>query len=153
VTTKELSSFYIHSDMPALQRRSSANKMRPPTSLKADIQPTNARDRLSAPSSRINRTENEATTTQTPEDSAAHDPRRYVIHSNEQSDRSPRVRGLGWIGKGMRNDIRARAPWYFSDWTDAWNYRVIPATWVSASLASPPAHCSTASNVILIVCV
>jgi hypothetical protein len=25
-------------------------------------------------------------------------------------------------------DIRARAPWYISDWTDAWNYRVVPAT-------------------------
>lgn len=29
----------------------------------------------------------------------------------------------------MRNDIRARAPWYWSDWMDAWNYRVIPSTW------------------------
>ena len=28
----------------------------------------------------------------------------------------------------MRRDIAARAPYYISDWTDAWNYRVIPAT-------------------------
>jgi boron transporter len=38
---------------------------------------------------------------------------------------------LRWIrrlGSGIINDIRARAPWYISDWTDAWNYRVIPAT-------------------------
>ncbi|KIY46913.1 hypothetical protein FISHEDRAFT_46372 [Fistulina hepatica ATCC 64428] len=32
------------------------------------------------------------------------------------------------LGAGIRNDIRARAPWYLSDWTDAWNYRVVPAT-------------------------
>ena len=30
--------------------------------------------------------------------------------------------------RGIVLDIRARAPYYFSDWTDAWNYRVIPAT-------------------------
>ncbi|KAJ7695721.1 HCO3 transporter family-domain-containing protein [Mycena rosella] len=38
---------------------------------------------------------------------------------------------LGWIrnfGSGISNDIRSRAPYYLSDWTDAWNYRVIPAT-------------------------
>lgn len=32
------------------------------------------------------------------------------------------------FGAGIIADIRARAPWYLSDWTDAWNYRVIPAT-------------------------
>jgi hypothetical protein len=32
------------------------------------------------------------------------------------------------IGAGIVRDIRARAPWYWSDWKDAWNYRVIPAT-------------------------
>ncbi|KAF8264730.1 HCO3 transporter family-domain-containing protein [Lactarius quietus] len=32
------------------------------------------------------------------------------------------------IGTGILRDIRARAPWYWSDWTDAWNYRVLPAT-------------------------
>jgi hypothetical protein len=35
----------------------------------------------------------------------------------------------GW-GSGMKNDIVHRLPYYGSDWTDAWNYRVIPATWV-----------------------
>ncbi|KAL5482708.1 hypothetical protein ACEPAI_9302 [Sanghuangporus weigelae] len=29
---------------------------------------------------------------------------------------------------GIIQDIRSRAPYYVSDWTDAWNYRVIPAT-------------------------
>ncbi|KAI0718217.1 anion exchanging protein [Cerioporus squamosus] len=32
-----------------------------------------------------------------------------------------------FIGRGIIGDIRARAPHYFSDWADAWNYRVIPA--------------------------
>ena len=32
------------------------------------------------------------------------------------------------IGAGIFRDIRARASWYLSDWSDAWNYRVIPAT-------------------------
>ncbi|KIP02729.1 hypothetical protein PHLGIDRAFT_283464 [Phlebiopsis gigantea 11061_1 CR5-6] len=29
--------------------------------------------------------------------------------------------------RGITRDIRARAPYYVSDWTDAWNYRVVPA--------------------------
>ncbi|EKM75911.1 hypothetical protein AGABI1DRAFT_45748 [Agaricus bisporus var. burnettii JB137-S8] len=31
-------------------------------------------------------------------------------------------------GRGIYMDIRARAPWYISDWIDAWNYRVVPAS-------------------------
>ncbi len=30
--------------------------------------------------------------------------------------------------RGMVHDIRRRAPYYLSDWTDAWDYRVVPAT-------------------------
>lgn len=30
--------------------------------------------------------------------------------------------------RGMVNDIRRRAPYFWSDWRDAWDYRVIPAT-------------------------
>ena len=30
--------------------------------------------------------------------------------------------------RGIVNDIRRRAPYYWSDWVDAWDYRVIPAT-------------------------
>jgi len=30
--------------------------------------------------------------------------------------------------EGMINDIKRRAPYYLSDWTDAWDYRVVPAT-------------------------
>jgi len=32
------------------------------------------------------------------------------------------------IGAGILNDIRSRIPYYASDWVDAWNYRVVPAT-------------------------
>ncbi|KAK6849853.1 hypothetical protein PG995_013686 [Apiospora arundinis] len=30
--------------------------------------------------------------------------------------------------RGMVNDIRRRAPYYWGDWRDAWDYRVVPAT-------------------------
>ncbi|CAG8939524.1 unnamed protein product [Penicillium salamii] len=30
--------------------------------------------------------------------------------------------------RGMVNDVKRRAPYYWSDWTDAWDYRVVPAT-------------------------
>ena len=30
--------------------------------------------------------------------------------------------------RGLHDDLCRRAPWYASDWRDAWDYRVIPAT-------------------------
>ena len=30
--------------------------------------------------------------------------------------------------RGMLNDIKRRAPYFWSDWKDAWDYRVIPST-------------------------
>lgn len=30
--------------------------------------------------------------------------------------------------RGMINDVRRRLPYYWSDWVDAWDYRVVPAT-------------------------
>lgn len=30
--------------------------------------------------------------------------------------------------RGMINDIKRRAPYYWNDWTDAWDYRIVPAT-------------------------
>ncbi|KAJ5467689.1 hypothetical protein N7475_005441 [Penicillium sp. IBT 31633x] len=30
--------------------------------------------------------------------------------------------------RGMINDVKRRAPYYWSDWIDAWDYRVVPAT-------------------------
>ena len=35
---------------------------------------------------------------------------------------------FGCLGMGIILDFRARAPWYWSDWVDSWNYRIIPAT-------------------------
>lgn len=35
---------------------------------------------------------------------------------------------FGYPGQGIYKDVRGRLPYYLSDWTDAWNYRVIPAT-------------------------
>ncbi|KAE9407396.1 hypothetical protein BT96DRAFT_809571 [Gymnopus androsaceus JB14] len=32
------------------------------------------------------------------------------------------------LASGILLDIRARSPYYAKDWTDAWNYRVVPAT-------------------------
>lgn len=33
-----------------------------------------------------------------------------------------------WLFRGMVNDVRRRAPFYMSDWTDAWDYRIVPST-------------------------
>ncbi|CED82769.1 anion exchanging protein [Phaffia rhodozyma] len=35
---------------------------------------------------------------------------------------------LGYPGRGMWNDLKSRSPYYVSDWVDAYNYRVVPAT-------------------------
>ncbi|OJT09962.1 hypothetical protein TRAPUB_13560 [Trametes pubescens] len=32
-----------------------------------------------------------------------------------------------FFGRGIIRDLKARSPYYASDWTDAWNYRVVPA--------------------------
>lgn len=37
-------------------------------------------------------------------------------------------RWFRYIGYGVYNDLRSRLPYYKSDFTDAWNYRVIPST-------------------------
>ncbi|KAF3358011.1 Bloom syndrome protein [Verticillium dahliae VDG1] len=46
---------------------------------------------------------------------------------------SPANNGSGkwWhvrLFRGMINDVRRRAPYYGTDWKDAWDYRVVPAT-------------------------
>lgn len=46
-------------------------------------------------------------------------PRRYLGHLTQFARK---------LGAGIFQDIRARVPWYLSDWTNAWNYRVVPAT-------------------------
>ena len=41
------------------------------------------------------------------------------------------TKGPWWkihLFRGMVDDLRQRLPYYLSDWTDAWDYRVVPAT-------------------------
>lgn len=60
-------------------------------------------------------------------------------HQHRSQHRSGRTnsaeRGAGGDGwwkihffRGMVNDVRRRAPYYWSDWRDAWDYRVVPST-------------------------
>jgi hypothetical protein len=46
---------------------------------------------------------------------------------SRKSNRTPKWWKIR-LFRGMINDVRRRAPFYVSDWTDAWDYRVIPAT-------------------------
>jgi hypothetical protein len=57
-----------------------------------------------------------------------------LTHDHAHAQRPVWQRLLRGIGSGMRNDLRNRAPYYWSDWGDAWNYRVVPATWVCVVL-------------------
>ncbi|KAM4056220.1 HCO3- transporter family protein [Hirsutella rhossiliensis] len=54
-------------------------------------------------------------------------------HPPSLADRPSAARGkCAWwkvhLFRGMVNDVRRRAPYYASDWLDAWDYRVVPAT-------------------------
>jgi hypothetical protein len=47
------------------------------------------------------------------------------------SNRGKHTKAKWWeitLFRGMMNDVKRRAPFYVSDWTDAWDYRVVPAT-------------------------
>lgn len=52
--------------------------------------------------------------------------------SDPGRDRVPSERQQRWwrvgLFRGMVNDFRRRAPYYWDDWKDAWDYRVVPAT-------------------------
>lgn len=52
--------------------------------------------------------------------------RRASTVASAQSSQSKwwRVR----LFRGMIMDVKRRAPYYWSDWTDAWDYRILPAT-------------------------
>lgn len=51
---------------------------------------------------------------------------------SRSSMRSKKRRDPRWwkvrLFKGMIDDVKRRAPYYWSDWRDAWDYRVVPAT-------------------------
>ncbi|KAJ3823406.1 anion exchanging protein [Lentinula raphanica] len=54
-----------------------------------------------------------------------------TIQTSKTSDRVTHGPVISWATKlasGIILDVRARAPYYVKDWTDAWNYRVVPAT-------------------------
>jgi boron transporter len=56
---------------------------------------------------------------------------RLSREDTRQSRRSTVSKDAWWrtrLFSGMINDIRRRAPFYWSDWKDAWDYRVVPAT-------------------------
>jgi hypothetical protein len=47
------------------------------------------------------------------------------------NEAAPRRGDVWWkvhLFRGMVKDVRRRAPYYASDWLDAWDYRVVPAT-------------------------
>ncbi|CAK7274203.1 hypothetical protein SEPCBS119000_006052 [Sporothrix epigloea] len=52
--------------------------------------------------------------------------------SSDHNTALARGRRAAWwkvrLFRGMANDVRRRAPYYLCDWTDAWDYRVVPAT-------------------------
>jgi hypothetical protein len=53
------------------------------------------------------------------------------LSNTESHHNSPRTPEKWWkihLFRGMMNDIRRRAPYYASDFTDAWDYRVLPST-------------------------
>ncbi|OCT48352.1 putative transporter [Cladophialophora carrionii] len=57
---------------------------------------------------------------------------RLSEHISRQPTRSSSRRVRKWYKirwfKGITDDLKRRAPYYWSDWKDAWDYRVIPAT-------------------------
>ncbi|KAJ5902630.1 hypothetical protein N7495_003158 [Penicillium taxi] len=48
-------------------------------------------------------------------------------HGAAASTQSPKWWHV-YLFRGMINDVKRRAPYYLSDWTDAWDYRIVPAT-------------------------
>lgn len=52
---------------------------------------------------------------------------RELTRASTRSSSKRRWWRILWF-RGMYNDIRRRLPFYWSDWKDAWDYRVIPAT-------------------------
>jgi hypothetical protein len=53
----------------------------------------------------------------------------------------------------MVNDVRKRAPYYLSDWRDAWNYRVVPATvYMFFAKSVPTTRSGTLSVVAVMRC-
>ncbi|KAL2256260.1 hypothetical protein VTK26DRAFT_1923 [Humicola hyalothermophila] len=59
------------------------------------------------------------------------DPEAHTPRGREHGGRRRTGPDAWWkihLFRGMVNDVRKRAPYYWSDWKDAWDYRVVPAT-------------------------
>ncbi|KAB8274036.1 HCO3 transporter family-domain-containing protein [Aspergillus minisclerotigenes] len=59
------------------------------------------------------------------------DPERLSRHATRRSAATSATKSRWWrihFFRGMIHDIKRRAPFFISDWTDAWDYRVVPAT-------------------------
>ncbi|GAD96714.1 conserved hypothetical protein [Paecilomyces variotii No. 5] len=67
---------------------------------------------------------NAATASQEPEVTMNRERSRATSNTMTRNARWWKVR----LFRGMVNDIKRRAPYYWSDWKDAWDYRVVPAT-------------------------
>ncbi|KAH7555045.1 HCO3 transporter family-domain-containing protein [Bipolaris maydis] len=53
------------------------------------------------------------------------------FNASRQSPSAKKKSSTWWktsLFSGMIQDVRRRAPFYWSDWKDAWDYRVVPAT-------------------------
>lgn len=50
-----------------------------------------------------------------------------TTRSRSSHRRVPKWYKIRWF-RGMIDDVKRRAPFYWSDWRDAWDYRVVPAT-------------------------
>lgn len=76
-------------------------------------------------------------------------------HLSRQSTRGSRRRTPKWYKirwfRGMIDDVKRRAPYYWSDWKDAWDYRVVPATvyMYFAKYDSPYKHVSSHIKILL----
>ncbi|RMZ87705.1 hypothetical protein DV736_g5068, partial [Chaetothyriales sp. CBS 134916] len=87
-------------------------------------------DRRRRPSFRSSQSQQRPTTEEVePIAAAAHDNTTTTrLRTHSTGDRTtPRWWKVRWF-KGMMDDIKRRTPFYWSDWRDAWDYRVIPAT-------------------------
>ena len=64
--------------------------------------------------------------------SPGQEPRSHFHTSSSQDAPGPSAPKAKWwkvhLFRGMVKDIKRRVPYYWSDWLDAWDYRVVPAT-------------------------
>ena len=56
-----------------------------------------------------------------------HDLHQSHTHASTRSKHVPKWWKVR-LFRGIVNDVRRRLPYYWSDWVDAWDYRVVPAT-------------------------